>query len=489
MTDSAASPDSPAATRPAATLAGPTGAASEPLASGGPQLEEEFYPSDRSAWLRRVPWLLMLLAVRVSLDPRKLLLAAFALFALHVADEAIDQLPFDDETLEYSNPQTGQQMAVVRQSTDSHFQPLPTLEQWPIATPLPGSQVTVPNSPAAFAAPSTLQDSSGLLVSAIPRWLTLGFAPAALLRPWLDVNSQFARVFFGDRTWSRLADITLRGFAALVIWAWLGGAIARMSALRLTDDHPTSLLEGLRYSGRSLISSLGGVVTPLVGLLGLWGLIALVGLLALIPSAGPILFAIAIVPLAILGLAALILTVGTLLSWPLMVLTMAVEGTDGFDALSRAFGYLFGRPLYAAFLLLLLLLIGGAGAWLVAEGWGLGETLVRRFLATSLGDAQAAALFEGDTVSGGVLRVVAMVVLAWPAVWFWTATSAIYLLLRRSFEGTALDRIWIPPQAGESDALPLAGEPAAKAREAALAEKSATTTSEPPETDTTAETD
>ncbi len=47
----------------------------------------------------------------------------------------------------------------------------------------------------------------------------------------------------------------------------------------------------------------------------------------------------------LLGLLMAILLIGALVGWPLMWATVAVEGTDAFDALSRSYAYTYQRPL------------------------------------------------------------------------------------------------------------------------------------------------
>ena len=418
-------------------------------------LEEEFAESDQARLRRRLPWLLMLDTARVAADPKKLLLAAAAIALVRLAWAGIDRLPF----AEAAAPER-QAVAVAAAQLDRRpplapFVVTPTdraRARFQLAAGVPATGLEVPGTLA------------GLTERSLPRLLL----PAAL------VNDPLAELTARGASWSRLADLMLRTLAALAVWALLGGAIARLAALRMTDDHPDSLIDAIKYSGRHLISSIGGPTIPLVGFFSLWGLVALAGLLARIPTVGPIVAGVLWIPILALGLFAAILLLGTLLSWPLMVATLSIEGTDAFDALSRAFGYLFGRPLMLAGLALLAVLVGSLGTLVVVGIAELASQLAMRFVATGYAGGVLetdAALRTGDDASAILAwsqSVWDLVAASYPAAFFWTATTAAYLLLRRSFEGTPLDRIWIPPSEQRDDLLPLVGEPAAEAREAEL---------------------
>ena len=89
----------------------------------------------------------------------------------------------------------------------------------------------------------------------------------------------------------------------------------------------------------------------------------------------------------ILGLLMAFLLLGALAGWPLMWATVSVEGTDGFDALSRSYAYTYHRPwrllwyvLFAGFLAVVSMFVVKLfassavtlGNWSI--DWGLNET-------------------------------------------------------------------------------------------------------------------
>lgn len=57
-----------------------------------------------------------------------------------------------------------------------------------------------------------------------------------------------------------------------------------------------------------------------------------------------------------LGIAIILMLLAA--GWPLMICTMAVDRGDAFEGFTRAFSYVFGRPWYALWLLLLTTLYG-----------------------------------------------------------------------------------------------------------------------------------
>ena len=69
----------------------------------------------------------------------------------------------------------------------------------------------------------------------------------------------------------------------------------------------------------------------------------LMGLLNHLGGVGAILVALVLPLLLVFNLLVLLLTIGVC-AWPLMAVTIAAENSDSFDALSRAYNYLFMRP-------------------------------------------------------------------------------------------------------------------------------------------------
>ncbi|KKL73541.1 hypothetical protein LCGC14_2073860, partial [marine sediment metagenome] len=131
---------------------------------------------------------------------------------------------------------------------------------------------------------------------------------------------------------------------SLAVWSIFGGAICRIAALHAARDEKIPMSAALKFGLSKFLSTFSAPVLPLaiITLLGL--LLALGGLIGSIGYFGEwfvaVLFALALLLGAIMAFLALGLGTG----WPLMWPTIAVEGSDGFDAISRSFSYVFARP-------------------------------------------------------------------------------------------------------------------------------------------------
>jgi hypothetical protein len=176
-----------------------------------------------------------------------------------------------------------------------------------------------------------------------------------------------------------------------------------------------------------------------------WGLVALIGFL-----------------MALLGL-------GLIFSWPLMWSAIASEGSDAFDAVSRAFAYVFQRPVqYLAYAVLSLLL--GVLGWLIVAlfcggvvlfaewgvSWGAG--------AQRLNEIRVAWATPGDTTSsllwlgGGLIHFfdacVQSILTAFSYSYFWVSVTGIYLLLRRDADQTEIDDVFLEEESQTAYGLP-----------------------------------
>jgi hypothetical protein len=147
----------------------------------------------------------------------------------------------------------------------------------------------------------------------------------------------------------------------LTVWAIFGGAISRIAAIHVARDEKLSVRAALAFSLGKFLSFVSAPLIPLVIVLfvGLVPLIA--GLLSSIPYAGPV-FNIIMSLLFVLVLAAgfvmTLVLLGTFGGFNLMYPTIAVEGSDSFDAISRSFSYVYARPWRMVFYTLIAIIYG-----------------------------------------------------------------------------------------------------------------------------------
>ena len=142
---------------------------------------------------------------------------------------------------------------------------------------------------------------------------------------------------------------TLFGIFFLIVWAVFGGAIARIAAVHVARDEKISIRQALAFSTSKFLSFVSAPIIPLIIVLVVGLVVAVGGLIGNIPFLGPI----AVGALFILALAAgfvmTLVLLGLAGGFNLMYPTIAVEGSDSFDAISRSFSYLYARPWRLAF--------------------------------------------------------------------------------------------------------------------------------------------
>ncbi|MEK6239404.1 MAG: hypothetical protein N2C14_32200, partial [Planctomycetales bacterium] len=255
-------------------------------------------------------------------------------------------------------------------------------------------------------------------------------------------------------------------------WSFFGGMIARLSALQLAREERSSLKEALRHAWSKWRAYLAGPILPLIGALMLF--LPMLGCGLLMQSsvgAGVAAFA---WPLQLLAAALMaLLLAGLMLGWPLMWATIAAEESDSFDALSRSYSYVYQRPFHYMFYVALAALIGMLTWKLVmlfaslviycatwSAAWGSSPERMQAILSQAPPEAREfAAVWGGTTRQSGLspsdvfgatvisccVSAVYMAALSYAYSYFWTASTAIYLLLRMDLEGTELEDVHVEP--------------------------------------------
>jgi hypothetical protein len=236
------------------------------------------------------------------------------------------------------------------------------------------------------------------------------------------------------------------------VWGLFGGAIARIAAVYLTYGETIGPLAALRASARRWRSTVGAPLLVALAALLLALPLALAGLLLRFDVMALLLGLTWIVAI-VAGAALAVVALGLAFGWPLMFSTVAVERTDAFDAISRGFAYLFQRPLHLLFYVVVASLLGMLAQ--VAVELAVTATTVATDAAVSVGagegrlgdlgvdgngvspDVSDVGAFGGAAIQfwTGALRAAAVY---FPLAYFWPATTAIYLLLRRGVDGAEM---------------------------------------------------
>ncbi len=162
-------------------------------------------------------------------------------------------------------------------------------------------------------------------------------------------------------------DHALGGIWFLAVWSFFGLGIHRITTLRIARDEGMSIGEALQFSARHWTTLL---LCPLIIgaiILIFWGCNALAGLLESIPGLGGVL-AIVLGPLRLVSTLLIVLVgVGGVFGLPLISAAASWECNGSLDAISRAFSYLFARPLQYFWNYLLIFMF--TGLILLVGGW------------------------------------------------------------------------------------------------------------------------
>ena len=299
-------------------------------------------------------------------------------------------------------------------------------------------------------------------IEAIPEASTRGLLEimGVVAEPFRTVVAPFVGLFSrgsGAAAWSRSA---LMAIWAVVVWGIAGGAIARIAVVQAAGDRRVGLGTAVRFALGKAPSLIGAPLTPMLGVAIFAACCGLFGLACRVPwgIGAAIAWALGFVPL-LLGLVMALILAGLALGWPLMHATVAAEGEDAPDALSRSYSYVNQRLARYAAHALASLAIGSVGLILAIlfarvvmalADWGVG-----------LGAADVPAPAHEFWA-----RVVGLLVHAWIYSYFWSAASIIYLILRRDVDGTAWHDVYLPEHAADT----FAGVPATAAPRAVEAE-------------------
>ncbi|HQY87674.1 MAG TPA: hypothetical protein PK402_03385 [Tepidisphaeraceae bacterium] len=270
---------------------------------------------------------------------------------------------------------------------------------------------------------------------------------------------------------------------ALLVWSIFGGAIARIAAVHVAKEETISIRQALRFSLAKLFSFLSAPLLPLA-LVGACALtFALAGWLSELRMIGSLWTIVVgmtfIVALLIAAFMACSLF-GTIGGFGLMYPTIAVEGSDSFDAISRSFSYVFARPwkmtmyslvglMHAAITYLFLrfmlfLTLGLLHFFLIAWTNDRGPDGTTSLVNVFTGPPS----FEQLTSAPDRFALTSAESTAWWGLYFWlylfvallgayllsvyvSTNTIIYYLLRQDVDATELDDVYLEPMDDDFD--------------------------------------
>lgn len=345
------------------------------------------------------PWLHVPRAVSIALDPRKLFLGALGLVLLAGGKTLISWLPFAS-------------------------QPIPRAVKW-----------------------------NGLSQWQ-HEWLT------QLIGPVESIVAPARVICQNGNSWASLGLAWTQLLWAVCVWSLIGGAITRMAALQFARHERVGIRAALRFSARQFLAYL---IAPGLALSGIGLMAGFIAVLGGIGSLAPAQLGVVLSLLwglfLLLGFLMAMMALGLSLGWPLMIAAISTEDSDGFDGLSRSFGFLYDRPWRAGVLVVAMGVVGSAGLCLLRvifaltasiAGWsvaaGFEDLTTPTFLEYLLTDRPRSISFGASANDAGAFAdywvgLLSLLVKGYGPSFFWSATTVIYFLLRHSDDGTPLDDV------------------------------------------------
>lgn len=414
-------------------------------------------------WPEVFPGLLLLATVKLAREIPKLLLAAAALLTTVAGWRGL-ALVFSGD------PQTAQ---VIQQLNIAPWADEALAEQAP-AQAAPG-EAGVASWVDRTAASLGME---GLLGPRDIAWL----AKNPLLDAWVFLSRPVRQLFDGNLNVSSVALLSTCAVWTIVVWGLFGGAICRIAAVQLTRRQRIGMAAALKFAAGRWTAFVWAPLAPLFLVAAVVGGISLVSWLARSDAglAGLAVFW----PLALVGgFVAAVVMLGLLFGWPLLWAAVGVERADAFDAIGRMYAYVYQRPLHYLTYAVLAMLYGALG-WLLVAGfaaaavyltvwaasWAAGAQRMADLAAdvphqavmitwplpaagpTASDNAAAAAAHSSQALTArgfgvGALTFwvagVKLLALGFAFSYFWTASTAIYLLLRLHTDNRELDEVYL----------------------------------------------
>jgi hypothetical protein len=284
-----------------------------------------------------------------------------------------------------------------------------------------------------------------------------------LLIAWTELTAPFVQIYEAPSLVS-FTYLLCCALWSLLVWAFFGACITRMTAVGLARHENASLGQMLGFVSPRLRSYF---VAPLFPILGTFLMVAFMAALGLLMRTDLGILAASIVWFVVLlgSFMMAFMLLGLFFGFPLMWGAISAEGTDSFGALSHSYSYVFQRPLQYLIYVAIAAVIGVFGWYLVLlftywilelSQWGI-----------SWGSGTARLdVIKGPETMGPIADTGAAIIVFWTNCvrtlafgfifsYFWTASTVIYFLLRRLVDATELDEVFMPDEQDQHGLPPL----------------------------------
>jgi hypothetical protein len=261
--------------------------------------------------------------------------------------------------------------------------------------------------------------------------------PAWQIVDWFSLFAQ-AHLSFERVRLQELAFITFEVLWLTLTFALFGGLLARRSLVELGQRTVAAWGESGRIVCSRWQSYLWSTGMHLVGTAAMLVPVLILGWLSRFGFVGATIAGVLLLLCFPLVFAIGRLALGAVVCFPFSVCAISAERkADAFEGFSRSHAYLFQRPVVAALCVVSLIAIGKVGElvvfWTITLGWW----LVRGAYFFTGGSVQPG---SNTYVAAGNWLAVALIAAYWFS-FFWSASAATYLVLRKSVDNTELEEL------------------------------------------------
>lgn len=279
-------------------------------------------------------------------------------------------------------------------------------------------------------------------------------APAdPVLTPVYHFSMPMLRLLDRGVSWSGWFYFLTGEIWAILSWGFFGTMICRLSVLETAGIGNADIAETFQFAREKFHAVAAAALLPLAGIAVAAIPLVLLGLIMRLDIIGTFVGGLLWVLVLALGIVMAVLLFGFLLGWPLMWSAIAAEGSDAFDAVSRALAYAYQRPLrYFGYLLLAagLGLVGWVSVWVFSEAaiqlgywgvsWGAGGIRVTDVEAAARGDGPGVGW--GGPIIGCWVGLARTMASAYAYSFCWCAVSVVYMLLRFDVDSKEWDEVY-----------------------------------------------
>jgi len=276
------------------------------------------------------------------------------------------------------------------------------------------------------------------------------------------------------------------GLWFLFIWSFFAGAINRTAAYRMARDESITLREGLNFGAQTWLNHFLAIFFVGIFLAASFFMCVLASLiLDQIPFVGPIVLIIAFIFILVAAFLITLLLAGLLFGFNIISSAIGVDKVDSFDAISRSYSYVLGRPwqtllysLLPLFFVIFFLYFGNIFRDIAigAVSMGMGQQDFEPFRQVIMQQATWSDLSSYNwtiTLSAFVIKIflwLADLFIVATAISYWLSSrTKAYLLLRKEVDGDEVEEMYLEEEEELLAAAPAASEldaePAAKVEE------------------------